>query len=224
MTIPWARIWWLAASRRAWVPWSRGGNVPGGNAAEAGIRGLIRRLREEHARNTSVAWRAATAAWGLSREDLVEFVEENPRGVPMYLLILHAAGTNGYEETLRAMGAVFGAAASSAKLGNVSEVARADAALRAMSDLTPHHFRALKHFLDHPPEPTADSSLNYRDSTHEAVAVALDVPVGDAAQYLLNLARAGLVTMIGLTDGHTGHEATVVGRAVSDAARWVGAS
>jgi len=153
----------------------------------------------------------------------MEFVEENPRGVPMYLLILHAAGTNGYEETLRAMGAVFGAAANSAKLGDVSEVERADAALRAMSDLTPQHFRALKQVLDHPPKLTVEGSLSYSQSTHEAVAVALDVSLGDAAQYLLNLAAAGLVTMTGLTDGLTGHEATAVGRAVCDAARWVGA-
>ncbi len=194
--------------------------VPGGALAKPLLGRLVDAIVQEHERNCSLAWDAATAESGLTREELTEFVEENPRGVPMYLSILHAAGTNGYEETLRAMGTAFGAAASSAKAGEMSEVEKADVALRAMSSLTPSHFRVLKYVLEHPPEVGPDGSKNFVVATSEAdsAAATLRLSSDDVAQYLLNLAAAGLVRMVDVFGG-TGYEATALGVAVSIAAR-----
>ena len=199
-----------------------GAFVPGGFLARPLLGRLVDQIQREYERNTSHALRTASRVSGLSREDLLEFIEENPRGVPLYLLVLHAAGMNGYDETMRAMGAVFGQAAQSAKNDDSRAVDRADAALRAMSNLTPYHFRTLRYLREHPATPNRDGGKNYSTTTPDAVALGLGFPVEDAAQYLLNLAAAGLVTMItGLFGGGTGHEVTPIGDAVCEAAEII---
>src|SRR3954447_61548 len=69
---------------------------------------MARKIHEEWARHRSTALRAAERTSGLSREDLAETVSADPRLVPLVTRLLYAAGMNGHDGTLRAMGAAFG--------------------------------------------------------------------------------------------------------------------
>lgn len=79
---------------------------------------LARSVTAEWRRNTSNALRAAEAASGRSREDFAEWIKEDVRAIPLYLKVLWAAGMNGHDQTLRAMGAVLGSVAQATARGN----------------------------------------------------------------------------------------------------------
>lgn len=105
---------------------------------------LARSVTAEWRRNTSRALRVAEASSGLSREDFAEWIKADVRGIPLYLKVLWAAGMNGHDQTLRAMGAVFGSAAKATARGDDEAFEEAELALRAMSDLTPRHFKGVR--------------------------------------------------------------------------------
>ena len=112
-------------------------------------------LRHEWQRNTSRALKAAVVISGLSREDLEELLEKDPALTPLYLRVLWAAGMNGHDETLRAMGATLGEAVRAHDGDDYESIADADQALIGMSRLTPRHFRILR-FICSKPRPMAD--------------------------------------------------------------------
>ncbi len=84
--------------------------LPGPVGSSVGKR-MYRAVAAEWQRNRSTALRAAEAATGLTREQIEEWAEAEPRAIPLYLKVLWAAGMNGHDDTLRAMGTVLGASA-----------------------------------------------------------------------------------------------------------------
>lgn len=188
-------------------------------------RRLLRPIRQEWKRNTSTALAAAEAASGLNREDLLEFMEKDSRAVPLYLHVLWAAGMNGHDATLRAMGAVLGDAADASRSGDDERLDDLETSLRAMSNLGPRHFRALRHLIANPPRDSASGGKSYANCTPNAVAQALGLSEDSTHQCLFNMVGAGLVTQAtGLFGGGTGYEATALGEAVERAVQHVSES
>lgn len=66
----------------------------------------------------------------MSREDLAEAIGENPQFVPLATRLLYAAGLNGHDETLRAMGTALGEA-----LLNPNRLIDCELILTALADL-----------------------------------------------------------------------------------------
>lgn len=152
-------------------------------------------VRKEWHRLFSRALKAAEAISGRSREDLEEILEQDPTLTPLYMRVLLAAGMNGHDETLRAMGAVLGEAVRASDGGESESVDDADHALMAMSGLMPRHFRALR-FLCSNPERTATGEVVAKGSSGwiaEQVAEAMGLTEERAAWCLSDLAGTGLV-------------------------------
>lgn len=120
------------------------GSIPGvGAAAEA----LVRKVRQEHQRRRSIALRAAEDASGLTREEIAEAIAKEPRLVPLVTRVLYAAGMNGHDATLKAMGAALGQA-----VGRPDAIDEAELILTALADLTDNHARTLLLLSKDPPE------------------------------------------------------------------------
>jgi hypothetical protein len=193
-----------------------GSLVPGAGPLAQRLGGLV---RAEWRRNSSTALRAAENASGLSREDFAEWIESEPRAIPLYLKILWAAGTNGHDQTLKAMGAVLGVAAQATHRGDDDGFEDAELALRAMGDLTPRHFRVLgviakSHLL------TEVGTQTHAEFTPAYVAHRSGLHEDIAHQCLLNLTAAGLTTTVpGPGPGGRGaYPLTELGHAVVNAA------
>ncbi|MEV8029147.1 hypothetical protein [Cellulosimicrobium funkei] len=177
---------------------------------------LSARLRAEWQRNTSTALRVAEGVAGMSREDLEDCIAADPDMIPLYMHVLWAAGMNGHDATLRAMGAALGDAARGKRDGRPDGFEEAEDVLRAMRDFTPRHFRALRYIADHAPSPTDETSVGTFPSTYAKVS---GVEVERSSAILANLAAAGLAlpgsTFFG---GESGYKVTDLGRAVLYAA------
>ncbi len=178
---------------------------------------LARSLTAEWRRNTSKALRAAEAASGLSRE-FAEWIKEDARGIPLYLKVLWAAGMNGHGQTLAAMGAVLGKAAQATARGDEEGFEEAELALRAMSELTPRHFRVLRVVSEGEVFTGENGGENLGQFTPDHVARETAMREEVAHQCLINLAGAGLATTRPVWDG-TAYPITDLGRAVISAAR-----
>ncbi len=103
------------------------------------VRHLLRGVRAEWERIGSVALFAAEAVSGLSREELAEALRSDPRLHPLLTRLLFAAGTNGHDAVLGAMGTALGHA--------VAEPARLDECdliLTALADLNAAHVTLLR--------------------------------------------------------------------------------
>lgn len=181
---------------------------------------LWRPVREEWERNASKALRAAENASGMTREDLAELVENDPRAMPLYLQILWAAGMNGHDKTLRAMGAVFGHAADASARNDDEGFEDAELALRAMAGLGRRHFRVLSVLGESSVHSTEAGSAVYNEFMPEYVSARSRLREEIAHQCLLNLAAAGLTTSVSVFDG-TAYPITELGRAVLLAVRAV---
>lgn len=182
---------------------------------------VMRAARAEWTRLTSDALHAAEKRSGLSREDLAEWVESDPRAVPLYLKVLWAAGTNGHDETLRAMGAVLGEAARASAAGEDAGWDQADLALRAMGDLGPLHFRVLAVLDRSVRVATEGGGDNLTQFTPGYVAEQVSMAPEVASQCLMNLASCGL-TQLTSVFGDNAFPLTDLGRAVLRAAEDLG--
>ena len=69
-------------------------------------------IREEWARNSSKALRAAERISGMSREELSDRISDDPRLIPLVTRVLYAAGMTGQDTILRALGTALGDAGS----------------------------------------------------------------------------------------------------------------
>lgn len=108
-----------------------GAALPGlGAVSKVFAVGLLR----EWGRNRSVALRAAERASGMTREEIGEAIAEDPRLVPLATRLLHAAGMNGHDRTLKAMGAAFGDA-----LRDRQSVDECELILASLVDVTDAH-------------------------------------------------------------------------------------
>lgn len=177
-------------------------------------------VRQEWQRLASRALKAAQAISGRSREDLEEIFEHDPTLTPLYMRVLWAAGMNGHDETLRAMGAVLGDAVRASDGGESESVDDADQALVAMSGLTPRHFRALRFLCGNPMRDPAGERAAKGNSgwVAEQVAEALGLTYDRAAWCLSDLAGTGLVaTANGGVSATAYYWATDLGEAVVQA-------
>jgi hypothetical protein len=107
-----------------------------------------RRIREEWARNTSKALRAAERASGMTREQLADVISEDPRLIPLVTRVLFAAGMTGQDSILRALGTALGDAAR-----EPDKLDEAELLLIGMTDLRRHHVVLLEIMSDDPPQP-----------------------------------------------------------------------
>ncbi len=132
-----------------------GGEVlaAGVNLILSGIPGVgvftergFRKVREEHEGRRSVALAAAERVSGMTREEIGERISDNPQLLSLVTRVLHAAGMNGHDGTLRAMGAALGHAAADPGAAEEAELV-----LTVLSDLTEHHAHVLLLLGSDPP-------------------------------------------------------------------------
>jgi hypothetical protein len=128
-----------------------GAAVPG-----TGVLGrrLLSKVREERTRRQSRALKIAEQRSGLSREGLAEKIAEEPQLVPLVTRLLHAAGMNGHDQTLDALGAAFGRAVAERESRDECELI-----LVALADLTEDHTRTLLRLTEEPPRLTGTANV-----------------------------------------------------------------
>jgi hypothetical protein len=144
---------------------------------------LAGRIREEWGRNFSTALRAAEEVSKLSREDLAEQLSSQPGLQPMVTRLLYAAGMNGHDATLRAMGMALGKAVREPDRHGECELI-----LLALSDLNAAHTEMLQ-LLEEKPPPYSES---YRPWTSESVMAASTLPKSVAPLVLAAVIARGL--------------------------------
>jgi hypothetical protein len=178
-------------------------------------------IATEWQRKRSNALRAAECASGLSREDFAEWVEREPRAIPLYLKVLWAAGMNGHDKTLAAMGLVLGRAATATASADGDAFEQAELALSAMDELRPPHFKILDVLVEAIVSVDESGAETRHPTASPDIAVAAGLDEGRTLQCLTNLTGAGLASM------HSGYgmlvyRATDLGDAVVEAARAAG--
>ncbi|WP_139175426.1 hypothetical protein [Nocardioides lianchengensis] len=194
-----------------------GALVPGTSTIGEKAAGLV---RQEWARLTSRALKVAEEHSGLTREEFTDWVEAEPRAVPLYMKVLWAAGMNGHDATLRAMGAVLGEAANATARKDEEGFTRAELALQAMTDLGPLHFRVLAVLADSVVVTEQDGGDNLGQFVAEYVATKAAMSEVVVEHCLLNLANSGLTKLTSVLGGNA-YPLTDLGRAVLRAAEEV---
>jgi hypothetical protein len=131
--------------------------VPGvGEIAQGHLAKLIRKSFGELTSGRRVI-RAVERSTGMSYEDVVEAIEEDPRLQPVALRVLVAAVQTGHHKTLDALGATFGIAL--AERPRLDEV---ELMLIAIKELTAQHFALLETLASPPPpEQSADEASQW---------------------------------------------------------------
>jgi hypothetical protein len=160
-----------------------------GPAAGVFTRRSMVKIREEHERRVSLALRAAERIAGLTREELGDAIGEDPELVPLVTRILYAAGMNGYDRTLEAMGRALGDA-----VRDRDRIDEVDLILTALADLTAAHVSVL--------QALARFSTENADAPHHLYVREESV----LSSRVVELCLAGLVSR-GLVDGTTGLDA-----------------
>lgn len=129
-------------------------------------------LRAEWERNRSVALRAALEESGLSREDFVEAMEADTRLFSLTTRLLYAAGMNGHDATLKALGTVLGEAVRAPDSFEECEII-----LTSLADLNPTHVLTLRALAEDPPPNTSWSQAGLVEhSGLQPSRVALAIP------------------------------------------------
>ena len=160
-----------------------------GNVLSVFAKRGTKEIRQEWARNSSKALRAAERMSGLSREDLTDRICENPRLIPLVVRVLYTAGMTGQDTILRALGTALGDA-----VRDPEKVDEAELLLIGMTNLRRHHIVILE-IMAKPPHPTNPNKFTYW--TPESLA---DESTYDL--YLVNicvagLAQSGLISQVG---------------------------
>lgn len=151
-------------------------------------------VQREWRRNHSVALRAAERVSGMSREELDDTLLSSRTALPLYTYVLWAAGQNGHDQTLRAMGAVLGTAAQSVRNDNLDSLADAEDTLRAMSSFTTRHFEVLHYLLRAQQEPNGpDNGTRF---SLAAVAAGTGIAEDAVLRISLRLESAGVTREI----------------------------
>ncbi|MGZ4606448.1 MAG: hypothetical protein ACXVXV_09935, partial [Blastococcus sp.] len=126
---------------------------------------------------------AAETSSGMRREDLAEAIADDARLIPLVTRLLHAAGENGYDDTLKAMGRAFGEA-----VRDREKVDDAHLVLAALADLGERHARVLRVMGGDPP---IHGTL--RQWTSHDVEAASHLPLRTTALCIASLVARGLV-------------------------------
>jgi hypothetical protein len=137
-------------------------------------------IRQEWARNSSEALRAAERMSGLSREDLTDRICESPRLIPLVVRVLYTAGMTGQDTILRALGTTLGDA-----IRDPEKVDEAELLLIGMANLRRHHVVILE-IIAKRPGPDNPNKVTYW--TPETLA-----DKSTYSRYLVDICVAGLV-------------------------------
>jgi hypothetical protein len=166
---------------------------------------LSRSMREEWARNSSKALRAAERISGLSREELADHISVNPRLIPLTTRVLYAAGMTGQDPILRALGAALGEAVRDPQKIDESEIL-----LIGMTELRAHHIVILEVMTENPPTPrNAKSAVQYWVGSALADKSGYSRDVVNMC--IAGLVRSGLISQAESTYG-VSYEITDLGR------------
>lgn len=103
------------------------------------LRRLVGLVSDEWARNASTSIRAAEQISGMSREDIAEALEDDPKLIPLVTRLLFAAGQTGHDEILLGMGVALGDA-----LRSRDRIDDAELVLMGIQHLRPQHIRVLR--------------------------------------------------------------------------------
>ena len=200
-------------------------SLPGGAFLGVLLDRATRAVQAEWRRNLSTAIKIATHQAGLSREDLDELIEREPRLVR----VLYAAGKNGHDKTLKLLGGFLGQA-----LADTSRIDDVALMLSAIENLSEHHIKVLE-IVETPV--SSHASLSGTPSTHWTTGLLVQVSGMRrelslvAAQGLIN---AGLVSDVGIDGGGVTYgdleaggtilQVTELGQAILQVLRAVAAS
>jgi hypothetical protein len=165
----------------------------------------VRRVREETERRRSVALKAAERVSGMTREEIGERIGHDPRFLSLVTRVLHAAGMNGHDGTLKAMGVALGRAATDP--GRVDE---AELVLTVLSDLTEHHARVLL-LLSADPPAISGTALVW---TMHLLEVSADLPTPVVSLLVATLVARGLAEATTGFGGGNVYSITTLGRDV----------
>jgi hypothetical protein len=160
--------------------------IPGvGPLAALAVTYLTEKSREELARNQSRALAAAEKVAGLSREELRERIDSDPRLVSLVARVLFEAGVTGQDEVLDALGAALGDA-----LADPSRSDDAELILLGISRIRRSHIELLRLLASHPGSaPEADAPYWNLGNVADLTGVGLD----EASRLANDLLGAGFL-------------------------------
>jgi hypothetical protein len=159
----------------------------------------------------------------MTREDLAESLAADPKLMPLYVRVLYAAGMNGSDEVLLAMGKLLGVAADAASRQDTGQVDEAELVMKALQDLGTHHFVLLAALATERSPLEADEDTGgppYLPEAMKQLFPRLRSEIVDLC--LLNLASSGLAGTERLWGGDA-YRVTDLGRAVLRAAEVMAA-
>ena len=149
-------------------------------------------------RSTAIKVAVAEAAEaGMSREDLGQCFQEDPRLVPLVARVLYPAGMNGQDETLVMLGAVLGQAAA----GEQTDIDDAEVLVSVIDGLGKRHVEMLK-LMSQPPDAERYPGLDrWNTGLLEMEMEATGVKQAIALVALASLTNAGALQELGLDGG-----------------------
>lgn len=129
-------------------------------------RRISRAVIDERRRRTSVALATAERLSGRTREELAQEIADDPALHPLLTRLLFAAGTNGHDRTLRAMGGALGEAVR--ERGRIDEC---DLLLQSLDGMTEDHVRLLNLISEPVPNGLDKWSPDALDAAHDLPAL-----------------------------------------------------
>ena len=113
--------------------------LPGGGVLRVLGARISRAVLEEWRRNCSLTLRIATEHAGMSREDVAEALEREPKLAPLFVRVLYASGMNGHDKTLKLLAGFLGEA-----LADVTRIDDVALMLSVIADFSEHHIKILE--------------------------------------------------------------------------------
>lgn len=178
---------------------------------------LLDRVANEHAQRASQALRVAEAASGMSREELADLLDRQPELVSLYLQVLYAAGMNGHDQVLRAMGAAMGLAAAAVQSDDRGTFEDIELVLRAMKDFTPRQFQVLHSTATGTGRKGDDGKDDLLPTSARGIGPNLGISEERVEASLIALSGLGLVAVV-KTWGGNSYPITPLGQAILNAA------
>ncbi|WP_432521482.1 hypothetical protein [Kineococcus sp. SYSU DK006] len=149
----------------------------------------------------------------MTREEMADAIAADPRLVPLLQRLLFAAGMNGYDPPLAAMGEALGRA-----LDDDGALDESTLLIQVLDGITPVHVQALELLESPAPGRTAENHVVWTNGNLLRKSV---------SPHLMEMALAGLVArglvitpnIVGDADNTVGYDLTELGRAVLEVVR-----
>lgn len=179
---------------------------------------LTKQSQIELQRHFSTAIRAASRESGMTREEIEEAVSANPALLPLYVRFLYAAGMNGSEETLAALGVGLGVAVKAVLNGDDVQAEQMALVLKALDGMSSRHFAVLDTINRENPQVENKDSPTIWNYPIATISELTGLDQDQLSPYLVTLSSGGLATQLALYNG-TGYKITELGKAVLRAVR-----